>query len=132
MIVVVIMAILVAVAVPVYVSVTKSVEEKTCLNNSQVLSALLTNYINGVFTGEKETIPDFQILNVNGQPVFKNADGTGPNADVSDVGAWLIGKEQNPSSLCCISGGTLSVEVVHTSEGAVYVRVACSKSNHNQ
>ena len=131
MIVVVIMAILVAVAIPVYASVTQNAEAKTCANNRRVVSGLLTNYINGAFTGKTEEIPDFQIHNENKLPVFYDKSGGAPDASVSAAGAWLLGNEQDPSGLCCVGRGdgvgVFSVKVVHTAEGGVYVLVTCDK-----
>ncbi len=134
MIVVVIMAILVAVAIPVYVSVTKNVEARTCIGNCRVISGLLTNYINGVFTGAQTDIPNLQIhKDADGQPVFTNADGSGPDADVAAIGAWLLNQEQDSISLCCVgngeNGGVLSAEIIDQVTGR-YVRVTCDKHSN--
>jgi len=128
MIVVVIMAILVAVAIPVYMAVADNAEKRTCNNNCKSTSAILTHYINGVMSddGEAKNIPDFEIHNEGGSPVFYSPGGGAPTAEISDLGSWLLTKYQDTESACCVGEGVVSVRVILSGNGT-YVSVSCDE-----
>ncbi|HOD02529.1 MAG TPA: type II secretion system protein [Clostridiales bacterium] len=128
MIVVVIMAILVTVAVPVYMAVADNAEKRTCNNNCKSTSAILTHYMNGIMSddGLPKSIPDFEIHNEGGSPVFYSPGGGAPTAEISDLGSWLLTKYQDTESACCIGDGIISVTVVTSGNGA-FVSVICSE-----
>lgn len=128
MIVVVILAILVAVAVPVYIAVTDNVQRKTCNSNCKTTSGILTHYMNGMNSqdGEPKTVPEFEIHNGDGSPVFYAAGGTAPSAEISELTAWLVLQYQDAQSACCVKDGVITVVTVNQGEGS-YIRVTCDE-----